>query len=51
MRLPFETEVLFESGSFADRPNSLSAGIFNQEITVHKDKFNSRSNVFYHILV
>ena len=40
--LPFEMEIIFESGSFVDRPNSLSGGIYQSEINSHLLKFDKR---------
>ena len=35
-------EIIFESGSFVDRPNSLSSGIYQAEINSHLLKFDKR---------
>ena len=40
--LPFEMEIILESGSFVDRPNSLSGGIYQAEINSHLLKFDKR---------
>ena len=40
--LPFEMEIIFESGSFVDRPYSLSDGIYQAEINNHLLKFDRR---------
>ncbi|XP_071948524.1 mannosyl-oligosaccharide glucosidase-like [Antedon mediterranea] len=40
LTLPFEVEVVFESGSFAQRPNHLSGLVLNQELAKYKTKFD-----------
>lgn len=40
--VPFQFEVSFESGSFVDRPNSLSGDIFTRELKEHSEAFHKR---------
>ncbi|KAL8604947.1 hypothetical protein ACOMHN_028575 [Nucella lapillus] len=40
--LPLEMEVVFESGSFHSRPNSLEGEVFNSALKSHVDDFNSK---------
>uniref|UniRef100_T1ISH0 Mannosyl-oligosaccharide glucosidase n=1 Tax=Strigamia maritima TaxID=126957 RepID=T1ISH0_STRMM len=40
--LPFEIEVVFESGSFADRPNRLIGDVFTSELAQHSKQFHER---------
>ncbi|CAH1785069.1 unnamed protein product [Owenia fusiformis] len=45
--LPFEMEVVFESGSFKDRPNSLSGDTLTSELSKYHSHFDGKfENVF-----
>eukprot|EP00794_Sanderia_malayensis_P005748 gene5748-6451_t len=49
LKLPFEVEVLFQSGSFVDRPSDLSGDVFNslfqQQQKTFDSKFDSKFNL------
>ena len=40
--LPFEMEIIFESGSFVDRPQSLSGETYQTEINKHLINFDKK---------
>uniref|UniRef100_A0A672GMB1 Mannosyl-oligosaccharide glucosidase n=1 Tax=Salarias fasciatus TaxID=181472 RepID=A0A672GMB1_SALFA len=42
VQLPFQIEVLFESGSFHHRPNQLVGSIMTQELEKRKSEFNAK---------
>ncbi|XP_004065937.1 mannosyl-oligosaccharide glucosidase [Oryzias latipes] len=42
VQLPFQIEVLFESGSFFDRPNQLVGSVMTQELERRKAEFNAK---------
>ena len=41
-QLPFQMEVVFESGSYVERPNTLSEEIFTKELKKYSDNFNQK---------
>lgn len=42
VQTPFQMEVLFESGSFYDRPNQLVGSVMTQELEKRKAEFNAK---------
>ena len=40
--LPLQMEVIFESGSFHDRPNPLSGDVFTTELNKHRTEFDAK---------
>ncbi|XP_053336327.1 mannosyl-oligosaccharide glucosidase-like [Clarias gariepinus] len=42
VQVPFQIEVLFESGSFHDRPNQLKGSVLTEEITRLKSSYNEK---------
>jgi mannosyl-oligosaccharide glucosidase len=38
--LPYEMEVIFESGSFTDRPNTFSGDLFQRDLAEHTSNFD-----------
>ncbi|CAG2190003.1 MOGS [Mytilus edulis] len=42
VQVPSEIEIVFESGSFVNRPNTLSGDIFQQELTKYSTAFDKR---------
>lgn len=47
--LPFEMEIVFESGSFAHRPNRLIRDTFSQELKSHQTKFDAQFENTFHL--
>jgi mannosyl-oligosaccharide glucosidase len=47
VQIPSEIEIVFESGSFMDRPNTLSGEVFQYEIAKHSSAFDGKfSKIF-----
>jgi mannosyl-oligosaccharide glucosidase len=47
VQIPSEIEIVFESGSFMDRPNTLSGEVFQYEIAKHSSAFDDKfSKIF-----
>lgn len=46
---PYELEVIFESGSFRDRPNTLSGEHFDRELSEHTAKFDERFDKLFNL--
>ncbi|XP_076871767.1 mannosyl-oligosaccharide glucosidase [Brachyhypopomus gauderio] len=42
VQTPFQIEVLFESGSFRDRPNQLVGSVLTEELESHKAAFDAK---------
>lgn len=49
--IPFEVEVVFESGSFLDRPGALRETMFNQELQKWRNTFHRKFEEKFHLQV
>lgn len=47
--LPLEIEVVFESGSFHDRPNALEGEVFSGALSSHIAEFNKKFTDVFHL--
>lgn len=46
---PYEMEVIFESGSFAERPNTLSGDVFEKSLLDHSSKFDDKFDKLFNL--
>lgn len=46
---PYELEVIFESGSFVDRPNRLSGDTYDQALAEYSGKFDERFHKLFNL--
>lgn len=49
VQLPSEIEIIFESGSFVDRPNTLSSEIFQKELMERETAFDEKFAKLFHL--
>lgn len=42
VKVPFEFDAVFESGSFIDRPNTLTGDVFSNELNEKSIRFNRK---------
>lgn len=48
-KVPFEVDMIFESGSFMDRPNTLTGDYYTKELKIVQDTFHHKFESIFHI--